>query len=76
MSRERIHSRAEVTVHQVRHEFIFGGQLTFWAFDPAHAGQGDQTAVLQRPYSSNIHPLRNRQGQGRGGARRVGSLPL
>lgn len=40
--------RADVTIHQIRHEFIFGGQIPFWLLDPAYAGQGDQTAVLQR----------------------------
>ena len=40
--------RADVTVRQVRHEFIFGGQIPFWLIDPAYADQGDQTAVLQR----------------------------
>ena len=39
--------RADVTIHQIRHEFIFGGQIPFWLIDPAYAEQGDQTAVLQ-----------------------------
>ncbi len=40
--------RAEVALRQVRHEFIFGGQIPFWFIDPAYADQGDQAAVLQR----------------------------
>ncbi|MFQ5616721.1 MAG: endo-1,4-beta-xylanase, partial [Anaerolineales bacterium] len=41
--------RADVTIRQVRHEFIFGGQIPFWLIDPAHSDRGaDQQAILRR----------------------------